>query len=1183
MSERPGRDRPDSERPGHDKPGDSGRDRPKPPHDGPGQGKPPHDRPDHDKPPHGRPDHDKPPHDRPDHDKPPHDRPDHDKPPHDRPDDDTGRVEYTVTGLVASPERGGEPGAAVAIVDRNVGEDVQVASATTDARGWYAVTFKLKLDAACQRHKDLPDLQAQVRSDEKTVAASEVRYDASPNERIDVVLPAASVGLPNEHDALIAALGEHFDGDLGDLAEDDERHDITYLANKSGWDARAVALATLSTQLADQAMDLAARGNGRTRAAAMPGEAMLQPAHYYALMRAGVGADPDSVYGLAAETAVGVWERAIDDGVISDNLAGGLEQVAKTFADVSATHALDARAVPGAATLSDMLSLSLGEDRERQRAFAGLVVTNRESPERLWDDVKDSFGEPLADRLRLDGQLALLTIDNAPLMSRVHEATAGELSSPAELALHGFHDPEQWRPLVGEDIPEQIPGADTATRAANYADLLAAQVRLMSPTGVVADLVGKGTIELSPDSDIQGGVHSFLADHARDFSIGVEPLARYVARTEVDVSPPVREQIQRLQRVYQITPDDQAISTLLARGLDSAAAVTRYGTEALVADLGETLGGETVARSLAEKAQQVHHAVLNIVGSYLTTRMAPAVGSDPAALIVDPTITQSDEGIAPAGSATLETLFGSMDYCRCQHCRSVLSPAAYLVDLLLFADRPFGALENPLTVLLERRPDLQHLQLTCENTNTALPYIDIVIETLEHFVVSGLSLADYHGHDTGPDDRTEDLLASAQFVQTQAYATLQAERFPPPLPFHRPLELLRRHFSALDVPLATALERLRAGDAVDRSASDAYGWRDILMERLEISRPEHVLLTDGSFALADLYGFPPGTTEDAALAELTNGAALARRLAVTPDELVALIRTRFVNPGAELIPKLERLGVTFATLVAVHDGTVSDEELEPHLPSGVTAADVHAFVEQHYDRAAALILLATDGDGDPCSLADCSLQHADTSALAPIDFVHLARVTRLWRKLGWTVDRTDDAITALWPDSDGDGEDDDGLPTLDAGFRQLIDRLGVVRDVMDRLKLSARSDLPELLACFAPIGHTGQDSLYARLFLGAAFLGADPAFAPTADGSVLQDPDADRRRACRGPPGGRGTDRRRPRADRRAARGRDRRAAHARERQRRLPARLALAAAEGLRSRAARADRPHGARPVRAA
>jgi hypothetical protein len=37
-------------------------------------------------------------------------------------------------------------------------------------------------------------------------------------------------------------------GNLRDLQETDDRKDITYLANKTGWDARAVAIASLADQ-----------------------------------------------------------------------------------------------------------------------------------------------------------------------------------------------------------------------------------------------------------------------------------------------------------------------------------------------------------------------------------------------------------------------------------------------------------------------------------------------------------------------------------------------------------------------------------------------------------------------------------------------------------------------------------------------------------------------------------------------------------------------------------------------------------------------------------------------------------------------------------------------------------------------------------------------------------------------
>jgi hypothetical protein len=202
-----------------------------------------------------------------------------------------------------------------------------------------------------------------------------------------------------------------------------------------------------------------------------------------------------------------------------------------------------------------------------------------------------------------------------------------------------------------------------------------------------------------------------------------------------------------------------------------------------------------------------------------------------------------------------------MDYCACEHCRSILSPAAYLVNLLQFIDlkryTPQGVElpatyegANPLDVLLERRPDIQHLPLTCENTNTPLPYLDLVNETLEYFIFNKLSLAQYEGHNTSGDVTPGELLASPQFGDTEAsveaYKILAAEHFPPPLPFHQPLEHLRRYFDRFEVSLLEVMETLRKDDSMEGANADEYGWRDILMEELRLSRAEYTL-SDASY------------------------------------------------------------------------------------------------------------------------------------------------------------------------------------------------------------------------------------------------------------------------------------------------------------------------------------------------
>ena len=72
----------------------------------------------------------------------------------------------------------------------------------------------------------------------------------------------------------------------------------------------------------------------------------------------------------------------------------------------------------------------------------------------------------------------------------------------------------------------------------------------------------------------------------------------------------------------------------------------------------------------------------------------------------------------------------------------------------------------------------------------------------------------------------------------------------------------------------------------------------------------------------------------------------------------------------------------------------------------------------------------------------------------------------------------------------------------------LLQRLGFVLRVMGQLSLSGGASLPQLLACWAPIGTaavTGKDSLYQDLFLTPAVLQQDPAFGDDGYGGYLTD------------------------------------------------------------------------------
>ena len=94
-----------------------------------------------------------------------------------------------------------------------------------------------------------------------------------------------------------------------------------------------------------------------------------------------------------------------------------------------------------------------------------------------------------------------------------------------------------------------------------------------------------------------------------------------------------------------------------------------------------------------------------------------------------------------------EDLFGGQDFCRCDDCQSILSPAAYFVDLMQFIDVNIrqvffiGPKANHALDLFQRRSDLWTLPLTCDNTKQLVPYLQIVNEVLERYIAAQGGLA----------------------------------------------------------------------------------------------------------------------------------------------------------------------------------------------------------------------------------------------------------------------------------------------------------------------------------------------------------------------------------------------------------------------------------------------------------
>ena len=138
--------------------------------------------------------------------------------------------------------------------------------------------------------------------------------------------------------------------------------------------------------------------------------------------------------------------------------------------------------------------------------------------------------------------------------------------------------------------------------------------------------------------------------------------------------------------------------------------------------------------------------------------------------------------------------FGNQDFCQCEHCQSILGPAAYFVDLMCFVDETiiqpvFGKQPNHPLNLQTRRPDLWTTELTCNNISQPIPYLVIINEILENAIAKEIGFAGDYG------DRAA--------VRSQVYQeALLGHNRSIRLPFHLPLTELQTYLGHFGKTLA---------------------------------------------------------------------------------------------------------------------------------------------------------------------------------------------------------------------------------------------------------------------------------------------------------------------------------------------------------------------------------------------
>ncbi|MCG3209849.1 MAG: hypothetical protein FOGNACKC_03476 [Anaerolineae bacterium] len=659
---------------------------------------------------------------------------------------------------------------------------------------------------------------------------------ARPVEEVRLVLPAAAPPAePSEYERLWRAieplLAEPAPAGADDAArearvcraaavfDETEHRDISFAAREIGWERQPVEQFAAACRLAQTGFDN-----------------QLAPAVLYGLARQGL----DDLRRLASAGDVQLTTALRQ--AVAQNIIPPLDEASLTAA-VALIRQLAPRQVlaqplsGNMATIGGVLALAI-DSPEQQADLLRLGGEHQGTAAEFWQSLRQNpdFKEKAAE-IQYVTQLGALTQANVPLMQQIRQA-APAAASLATLALHV--DPATLTNLVaGADVPlpAGLPGNTEAEQRAFYAQGIGSLLAAAQPTAAAARTL-RSLNDNAPVSPATANFLTKLVTERPEFDLLTARVADHADLLDNALNDPQKTQVlaetRRVQRLLRLSTSEQNFAGLVSGPFHSAAQITgQYTRAGFVAAAQNALGGEAEANLVYSRALAVSAATLTM-----------AVHAYQLANDATPYAVSGGLKEMPAWAK----LFGSVELCDCEQCRAWTSPAAYLVDLLLFLDqkhRP-NLPQTPLDILLARRPDLAHLQLTCENTNTPLPYLDLANEVLESYIALGDKLDATTAHDVTGETAAE-LRAMPQHISQTAYNTLAGAVYPISLPFNRWLEMARVYLAQLNLSRPDLLAAL-AGAFGD---SETAKRRERHSEFLSISAREHELITGQDFALAD--------------------------------------------------------------------------------------------------------------------------------------------------------------------------------------------------------------------------------------------------------------------------------------------------------------------------------------------
>jgi hypothetical protein len=741
------------------------------------------------------------------------------------------------------------------------------------------------------------------------VALSAIVFAASGPQRLDLGLGSDQ---PRERSrqAMLEAAIRPVIGDLsiGELKELPDRREISFLAGDRKIDAEDLARLAMAHRLARQSG--------------------VSPDYLFAILRQGApGTLPASVLALAEdpdateeveaavlteialmkpETGAALVAEAADKGLVAPWVAETAGSEIAKLQDLRPNLLQAGRAGAGKATLGDVLARTSLEPKERDR-FVTLQIEAQSGKGLLWNLVAadPAFSDAKVRDLRATLMIGNMAKNHLPFLDYAKRSLPAEvLDAPGLLAAQSRAD---WEDVIRKGmaadpavLPANIDGETEDARVSAFAEMLVERAERSFPAMALVGRATRADLALPEVATVAKAVAAVPDLNLRMINISAVRIGRQPAPTDApeetdqglaaavkmiaDLPEAAAADLKRLQRAHRLAPGAQAAVTLLAMQMDGADRIHAKGRKVFVR--------EATNAGMTELEANITYGHAAATYGYLLARFLEyRVDLNKASPAAVPQIAASAQLMAEVDAEpSLRTLFGSLDSCSCDWCESVHGPAAYYTDVLRWLKlrdaRAGSGFANALDVATARRPDLRTIKLNCQNTDTVLPYIDLVNEVLEE-VVAPTGIA------RQTTWRAEELLAEPEHVNPAAYAVLAAAAHAPSLPFDLAdleMQVYLAHLRISRAELLSAFQNRAVVPMVPTDTAIAAAWFAL-----------------NPAAAAIITGADPARQPEfwvfAAPNELVPEASvqvLLARADITYTDLSDLMATRFVNNVAPL-------------------------------------------------------------------------------------------------------------------------------------------------------------------------------------------------------------------------------------------------------------------------------------------